>query len=389
MERPQRLGIMGGTFDPIHFGHLLAAETARQVFHLQQIIFIPTGNPPHKKQGSSATAEQRWQMTRFAVDGNPYFSTSRMEIEREGFSYSFDTVCALQEQYPQAELYFIVGADAILELPTWKRVDELLTKCHFIATFRPGYDLQALQDILPGKAFERISFLAMPAMDISSTDIRKRLKNGISIKYLLPQKVEDYIYKNNLYDAIKGQVDLFLQERLKEGRVMHCRQTAKTAKELAEIYHIDAQKAELCGLLHDCARGYSFSEQKELAQPFLKQLAPLSDTDGMLFHGPAAAALAQQNWGIEEEEMLNALIYHTVGRPAMSPLEEIIFLADKIEPGRDYEGVAAIRELAKKDRKQAMAMLLQNNLAYLKQAGKEIHPLAVQAAAYYNKKGEI
>ncbi|MGB9886012.1 MAG: nicotinate-nucleotide adenylyltransferase [Moorellales bacterium] len=198
-----RLGIMGGTFDPIHYGHLVTAEAARTDFGLEAVIFVPSGSPPHKAGKRLTEARHRYLMVVLAVASNPWFDVSRVEIERPGYSYTVDTVREFQRLYGEdTEFYFITGADAIQEILTWHRVDELLARCRFIAATRPGYHLdglgQVLQKLSPDQR-SRIHLLEVPALAISSTDVRERVRRGRSIKYLVPEAVEQYIYKNRLY----------------------------------------------------------------------------------------------------------------------------------------------------------------------------------------------
>jgi nicotinate-nucleotide adenylyltransferase len=197
------LGIMGGTFDPIHLGHLVTAEEARQQFKLDHVIFMPSGFPPHKDQRSLTAKEHRYLMTMLAVVDNPYFTVSRLEIERDEPSYTIDTVRRFYDLYRHnLKLYFITGADAIFGITTWKDHGELLETCSFIAASRPGYSFNKLRSIL-GQEFQnvmkRIHLLEIPAMAISSTYIRQRVAQGRTIKYLTPEPVEQYIYKNHLY----------------------------------------------------------------------------------------------------------------------------------------------------------------------------------------------
>lgn len=198
-----RLGIMGGTFDPIHMGHLVTAEVARQHFNLDHVIFIPAGNPPHKDISLINTAEHRYLMTLLAVIDNPFFTVSRLEIEKKQSSYTIDTVRRFFDIYDEKlNLYFITGADAILDIATWKDYKELLELCYFIAASRPGYSFRKLKVIF-GPTFpeiiKRVHLLEIPAMAISSTFIRRRVAQGKTIKYLTPESVEQYIHKNQLY----------------------------------------------------------------------------------------------------------------------------------------------------------------------------------------------
>lgn len=194
----KRVGIMGGTFDPIHYGHLVTAEAARSKFNLNTVVFVPSGRPPHKPSSPGHT-EMRYLMAFLATVNNPYFHVSRSEIDREGYSYTYDTVCEFKQHYgPTAELFFITGVDAILEILTWKHAERLLELCSFIAASRPGYDLTDIVN-LPANFQAKIELMQVPALSISSTDIRRRLNCGEAIKYLLPEAVEAYINKVNLY----------------------------------------------------------------------------------------------------------------------------------------------------------------------------------------------
>lgn len=199
MNRKQRIGIIGGTFDPIHFGHLVTAESARTLFRLDRVVFVPAGRPPHKHERSTSDSEHRAMMVMLATITNPNFSLSRIELERPGYSYSYDTISHFAAEFgPDTELFFITGADAVLEIATWKKADALLQLCTFIAATRPGFDLHELNK-LPQGWQEKIKWMEIPSLAISSTDIRSRVRRGASIKYLLPETVESYIYKEGLY----------------------------------------------------------------------------------------------------------------------------------------------------------------------------------------------
>lgn len=189
---------MGGTFDPIHYGHLVAAEEAVVQFALDQVVFVPTGQPWMKEGGTVSPAEDRYLMTVIATASNPHFSVSRLEVDREGPTYTVDTLRALAEANPDAELYFITGADAMLEILHWKDSEEALSLAHFIAATRPGYDIAHFEAEAPYH-HPKISVMNVPALAISSTDIRQRVKEGRAIRYLAPEGVKSYIEKVGLY----------------------------------------------------------------------------------------------------------------------------------------------------------------------------------------------
>ncbi len=198
-----KIGIMGGTFDPIHYGHLVTAEAARVEFGLDKVVFVPSGLPPHKKSRNLAGKGHRYKMTLLATKSNKYFSVSSEEIDRQGYSYTIDTIKSFDEKYRRkAKFFFITGADAISEILTWKDVDSLFKICEFVAATRPGFnqnDLFSDIEYLREKYNSKIHFIEVPSLAISSSDIRKRVENGLSIKYLLPESVEEYIYENRLY----------------------------------------------------------------------------------------------------------------------------------------------------------------------------------------------
>jgi nicotinate-nucleotide adenylyltransferase len=196
----RRLGIMGGTFDPIHYGHLVAAEQARVRFGLERVIFVPNRVPPHKKDYTVSGPEHRYAMTLLATCSNPHFETSRMELERPGPSYTVETMAAVRREVgEQAALYFITGADAVLEILTWKDPRRILELCELIAAARPGYPLEeALESLEPGMR-ERVHALDIPGVAISSTEMRRRAAEGLPLRYLTPPAVAAYIAKHGLY----------------------------------------------------------------------------------------------------------------------------------------------------------------------------------------------
>lgn len=203
----KRYGIMGGTFDPIHIGHLVIAEEARNKFNLDKVIFVPSGNPPHKDLNKVTNAIDRYEMTLIATLDNPNFEVSTIELKKNEKTYTVDTLKDLINSCKEeTEFYFITGADAILDLPNWKSVDELLELCNFVAATRPGFNLSKMEESIKNlekKYNKTIYTITVPSLKVSSTDIRNRIKMGSSVKYLLPLSVENYILKNNLYKVSK------------------------------------------------------------------------------------------------------------------------------------------------------------------------------------------
>ena len=198
----EKIGLFGGSFNPIHTGHLLLAESARDQYELDRVLFIPTGNNPFKISLDDISREHRLNMVELAIKDNPYFEVMTHEIDQTGITYTIDTIEEIKKSFPNSDFYFITGADLMFEITLWKGAPELLKSVKFITTFRPGYShekldarIEELQEIYDASIYKLYS----SEMDITSSEIRSRVKNGYSIRYLLPEAVEEYIYKEKLY----------------------------------------------------------------------------------------------------------------------------------------------------------------------------------------------
>lgn len=202
----KRIGIMGGTFDPVHIGHLVAAEEAHAQFELDTVIFMPAGKPAFKEKQQVTPAWHRLMMTELATASNPHFEVSSLEIEREGTTYTIDTIRELKKLYPEAEFFFITGSDAVFDIIGWKDSKELATLVTFIATTRPGYDIEDAKKRHQESILNfKIEWIEVPALSVSSTDLRERLKAGRPVRYLITRSVFGYILKNHLYDVPEGE----------------------------------------------------------------------------------------------------------------------------------------------------------------------------------------
>jgi nicotinate-nucleotide adenylyltransferase len=193
----RRIGVMGGTFDPIHHGHLVAASEVQAWFNLDEVVFVPTGQPWQKQARRVSAAEDRYLMTVIATASNPRFWVSRVDIDREGPTYTIDTLRDLHEELPDADLYFITGADALSDIFTWRSADELFELAHFVGCTRPGYPMDS--SVLKGIPTDRVTIVEIPALAISSSDCRQRRRRGEPVWYLVPDGVVQYISKYALY----------------------------------------------------------------------------------------------------------------------------------------------------------------------------------------------
>lgn len=205
-NRTYRLGIMGGTFDPIHNGHLVAAEQAYDDLHLDVVVFMPAGRPAFKQDRHVTSGEDRYAMTLLATSDNPHFLASRFEVDRDGVTYTAETLRLLRDVYPEnVEFYFITGADAITEIVRWRDAGDIARLAHLVAATRPGYDLDHAMDVIESSAYDfDVTYLQVPALAISSSYLRERVHRGQSLRYLTPDPVTGYLHKHQLYGASRG-----------------------------------------------------------------------------------------------------------------------------------------------------------------------------------------
>ncbi len=378
------VAIMGGTFDPIHYGHLVAAETARHSFNLDKVIFMPSGQPPHKDNTSVSDAEHRYLMTVLATAANPAFDVSRLEMDRQGPSFTIDTVREIIGMCREgADVYFITGADAISLIHTWKDYAELLKLCKFIAVTRPGYKKPTV---------ENVHFLEIPSLAISSTDIRARVSADKPIKYLLPDEVELYILKNGLYRSTDKSAEFAalnakIKKTLTQKRYKHTLGVADEAVRLAGIFGADAEKAYVAAMLHDIAKNLSDKEMLKLCKKYGFTPDDIMSARLDLCHSFIGAEIAREEYRVTDTDILNAIRYHTTGRGNMSLLEKIVYIADAIEPGRErYNGLDKIRALASTDIDAAMAEALRVAIAYNSGQKRLVHPLSAEALEYIERK---
>ena len=373
----KRIGLMGGSFDPIHYGHLMLAEQIRTSFFLDEVRFIPVGKPPHKTLSEGANKYQRLEMTRLAVQSNPFFSVSEIEVLKDETTYTIDTIKAIRGSL-QAEdkLYFITGADAIMLIETWKDYRELLSLVTFIGATRPGVDESALTEKIKSLSEFDIQLCHIPALAISSSDIRKRVWQNASIKYLLPEVVEYYIHAHFLYGEHHPKFDelyAFLKKSLSEKRFKHILETAHTAKRLALLNGEDPIKAEFAGLCHDIAKEIRYQHMQHLIDTFDVYKDESIVFNPNLAHGEVGAGILVRDFNIQDEAVLEAVRWHTYGHLDMTMLSKIIYLSDIIEPTRDFEGVEQLRLVAYQDINAAILLYHNQCMTHLSDRKLKMH----------------
>ena len=376
-----RIGILGGTFDPIHNGHLQIAMAAMKEYALSKIYLIPTGISYMKKDVTDSYF--RYEMVKLAASDMPGFEPSDVEIKREGNTYTCETIEFFKNKYPQAKLHFIIGTDSLFSLEKWRNVEYILKNCTILCATRP--DDNTINDIMQAekkKANElsdmyggEILFIHSEPMDISSTDIRNfRYHNPDSeLQELpLPDKVAEYILRQDLYDDKTNKIHALLKEDLKPKRWQHTMGVVETAVKMAEKWGCDLEKARIAALLHDCAKYLDIDDKMALCAKYGVTVTDIEKKNPELLHAKTGALLAYERYGIDNREILSAIFYHTTGRPDMSLLEQIIFVADYIEPGRTHsEKLPQYRELAMKDIHLLTAKILKDTVKYLNKKAED------------------
>ena len=382
-----KIGIYGGTFNPPHLGHMAAAKTAAQVLGLDKLILIPAATPPHKQlPEGSPTAQQRLDMVRLMADNlnmQGVVQVSDMELRREGKSYTSDTLNAMKVLYPEAELWLLMGTDMFLSLQNWhepEKIMELAGICAFGRTEQDGEELFAPQRrFLQEKYNARLTTITLPGLvEISSTQLRERLEQGRGSEYLC-QAVYGYILLNRLYGTQADLKHLDLPElracsysMVRAKRIPHIRGTEEEAVRLARRWGVDEMTARRAAILHDCTKYLELDQQLELCKKYGVALDELEQRAVKLLHSKTGACIAKHVFG-EDEQVYQAIFWHTTGKADMSMLEKVIYLADYIEPTRDFDGVEPLRALAYEDIDKALLMGMDMTIEEMKQRGNPIH----------------
>lgn len=389
-----KIGIYGGTFNPPHLGHITAAKAVFELLGLDRLLLIPAGIPPHKAMPEgSASAEQRLEMTRLAgeqLDLGGKVQVLDLELKREGRSYTADTLKTLKEQYPDDELWLLMGTDMFLTLQAWKDPDRILELAGIAAFGRTEEDTEelfAVQREYLSKTYPqaRIFTLTIPGVvDISSTELREKLAKGEGGRFLAPA-VYGYILREGLYRTNLDLKDLTLEQLrpvalsyLKHKRIPHVLGTEQEAIRLAERYGADVEKARRAALLHDCTKKLEMEEQLALCEQYGIQLDELEQVALKLLHSKTGAAIARDVFGVDDE-LYSAIWYHTTGRAGMTLLEKIIYLADYIEPTRDFPGVDDLRKACYEDLDKGLLLGLEMSIEEMQRMGNPVHHATIEA----------
>lgn len=372
-----RMGIMGGTLDPVHNGHLEIAGYVREVCALDGVVLLPAGDPPHKRRLTNRS--ERLEMARLAASTLPWMEVSDAEILREGTTYTVDTLSQMHAEHADVEWVYIVGADTLNVLESWRDFERVAKLCSFAVIGRSGVDegeAAAHAQMLERRFGAKVRILPAAGPEISSTMIRQRIAKGFSIAGLVPAEVEAYIRRNGLYlcGCTWDELERRLEAKLKPSRLRHTLGVAQTAMRLAERFGVDPQRARLAAMLHDCAKCLPYGDQLVLAQ----MVGDADDEELALeavVHASAGMALAKRDFGVRDPEILSAIRKHTLGDGHMTPLELLIFVSDFIEPTRaPFDGLEEVRALAETDLRAAAKRSARLSNEYVLRRGGRVHP---------------
>ena len=381
-----KIGVYGGSFNPPHLGHVRAAQACKEALGLDRVLVIPASIPPHKQMASgSATAMERLKLTQLAFSQLPGFAVLDMELRREGKSYTVDTIRALKEQYKQSDLYLMMGTDMFLSFQDWYCPEEIAKNARLVCFSRYDADAKNRESLL--MQADTPVLLENDCFDISSTEARRLLRLGIAAPYL-PEAVLREIEAEGLYGV--GENDKGLSfERLKDvslslhkpSRVPHAIGVCETAREMAKKYGADETLAARAGILHDVTKALNAKQQLLLAEKWNVDLTDFERANPQLLHAKTGAAAAREIFG-ECEAVHRAIAWPTTGKPDMTKLEKIVYLADMIEPNRTYPGVEAIRAAAEKDLDEGVLLALERTIAHLQEEGFAVCEDSVRARAF-------
>ncbi len=341
----ERIGIFGGTFDPIHVVHLKAARAALEQARLDRVLFVVSARPPHKRDDTVASPEDRLALVRAATAGELRFEVSDAEFHRDGPSYTHDTLAQIAREHPGAELFLIIGDDSFAEFPSWRDPRAILAHAKLLVVPRPGKDPTA-----PAWMDGQYQILDFHETDVSSTEVRRRIARNEPISGWVSAPVEAMIRDRQLYVEEPVSFDTpradefvaLLRERLPEKTFRHTVSVARTMLDVADDAGITREQAVTAGLLHDLCKAMKPAELAERAKAF--GVTQYLDNPNLL-HGPVAAEECRRSLGVTDEEVLDAIRWHTTGRAEWGRVGRALFYADFSEPRRPHRQAAIAREI--------------------------------------------
>ncbi|MBQ3424185.1 MAG: nicotinate-nucleotide adenylyltransferase [Clostridia bacterium] len=384
-----KVGILGGTFDPVHNGHIEIALAAMAELGLDQVALMPSGDPPHKTKATDR--QDRLHMARLAVESHPGLYVSDREISRAGTTYTVDTLSTLTVEHPEVEWTYILGADALYKLDTWREFPRIARLCSFAGVSRPDCDEDMARlraGAISACYHTRVCLLPVRGPALSSTAVRRKVAQGEDIRDCVPEKVAAYIAEKGLYLCRYSESQLLqrLKEMLNPHRYQHTLGVADTAFSLAASCGVEPARARLAGLLHDCAKSMPLEQMRDLVQRGCPDMDSEELETRSVLHAPAGMIMARDVYGVMDPSILSAIRKHTLGDGTMSPMDALIYVSDFIEPGREaFPGLERARKLAKKDIYRAMVCCAGLTAKHLEDCGQTVHPRTMKLLENYGQ----
>lgn len=380
-----KIGIFGGTFDPVHNGHIALAKSAIEQVPFDRLIVVPARMQPFKVHQEVTSGEDRLNMLKLAFRDVPKAEVNGYELGKKGISYTVETMNHFKEEYPNDSVCFLMGTDAFLKILDWKNSEDLLRNYTFVIGGRPGYDEKELQQVankVREKYGTNLFFLDNDLVRQESTQIRNGAGDRKCLDSSVPRDVKEYILDHGLY--LNEDIREYIQNNYSEKRKDHSLQVEITGVQLGLMYGEDIKRIRTAALFHDICRGM----EKDQLNKYVKEFG-LSDKyldNPNLAHSKVGAELMARDFGITDGDVLNAVRYHTTGRKGMSLLERIIYLADAIETGRNYPGVEELRALAFKDLDKALLASLKQSISFVREKGYDLDNDTLEAEKDIEKK---
>ncbi len=386
-----RIGIFGGSFNPPHLGHMHLAESIHSALNLDEVWLVPSKISPHRSMDEYAPEEKRLAMCELVASEFPWMRVEDYELKQERISYTYYTVKHFAESRPDDTFFLLVGSDMFLSFDTWYHWQDILKYVTLVGMARKEGEIKNLQRFAKTLGqYGKISVVNVGSFTVSSTKIRSMIRKSQNYSCYLSGKIVKYIKEQNLYAGSDKMYHIkertaFLEQHLSRKRFQHSCNVARAAKLLAQQYGADMEKAYFAGLVHDICKELPYEEQYALmtAGNFAPDEAELNPRSRKLWHGIAGAYFIQTEFGIQDEDILNAVRFHTVGRAGMSLLEEIIYIADMISDERDYKGVGKMRRLASENLQVAMLEALTDAISSVLKKGGFLPHYTIEAYNSY------
>lgn len=405
--------MLGGSFNPLHIGHAMLADSVVCDLGFDKVLFVPAFIPPHKIMNKSVSDVQRFEMVKAFCDGakkdgNDHFEAEDCEIVRKGISYTSDTLEFLSTKYRKEldgqKLCFIMGEEVASQFYKWHEPEKVASYADFLIARRHpdnnGIDTEGFGNKTYGdyekdysddsylKNFPyKHTFLENPVFPVSSTEVRSRIHSGKAFRYLVPREVFSYIVEKKLYgfkmtrqeiSKLVAKIDSYAKAHVSESRYAHSVRTALTAQRMCRIYGLDPEMGYLAGIAHDICKSMNDQKMLALCEAGCEPVTDIEKSKPALLHGKAGAVLLAKKFKVTDKDLIEAVANHTFGKPGMCELAKILFIADKVEPGRDHVTESYLEELFSMSLNESLKAVLSESFSYLKSKGKSPAPISLE-----------